>query len=184
MFSCEFCEISENTFFIEHLWATASLLGLKVTELLSKKSDILHYLGPCQRNIMELFEEFSVGKKLHHRSRSSRPEVFCEKKVFLDISQNSQGKACARVFFLIKLQVSVCNLLKKRLCYRCFSLNFSKFLRTPSLTDDLRRLLHRCLEGSWTGLCFLLKSSRLIVLLLLIKRFRFWGKKYVHSKMK
>ena len=23
MFSCEFCEISKNTFFTEHLWATA-----------------------------------------------------------------------------------------------------------------------------------------------------------------
>ena len=26
MFSCEFCEISKNTFFTEHLWATASVL--------------------------------------------------------------------------------------------------------------------------------------------------------------
>ena len=26
MFSCEFCEISQNTFFTEHLWMTASTL--------------------------------------------------------------------------------------------------------------------------------------------------------------
>ena len=26
VFSCEFCEISKNTFFIEHLWATASTI--------------------------------------------------------------------------------------------------------------------------------------------------------------
>ena len=26
MFSCEFCEISENTFFTEHLWTTASYI--------------------------------------------------------------------------------------------------------------------------------------------------------------
>ena len=25
VFSCEFCEIPENTFFTEHLWATASV---------------------------------------------------------------------------------------------------------------------------------------------------------------
>ena len=25
VFSCEFCEISKNTFFTEHLWATASV---------------------------------------------------------------------------------------------------------------------------------------------------------------
>ena len=31
--------------------------------------------------------------------RSSRPEVFC-KKVFLEISQNSQENTCARVSFL------------------------------------------------------------------------------------
>ena len=30
MFSCEFCEISYNTFFTEHLWATASQLGNKM----------------------------------------------------------------------------------------------------------------------------------------------------------
>ena len=33
------------------------------------------------------------------------PEVFC-KKVFLEVSQNSQGSNCARVSFLIKLQSS------------------------------------------------------------------------------
>ena len=32
------------------------------------------------------------------------PEVFYTKKVFLEISQNSQENACARVSFLIKLQ--------------------------------------------------------------------------------
>ena len=35
--------------------------------------------------------------------RSSCPDVFC-KKVFLEISQNSQENTCARVSFLIKLQ--------------------------------------------------------------------------------
>ena len=29
MFSCEFCEISENTFSTEHLWTTASDLTLE-----------------------------------------------------------------------------------------------------------------------------------------------------------
>ena len=28
VFSCDFCEISKNTFFIEHLWTTASLYTL------------------------------------------------------------------------------------------------------------------------------------------------------------
>ena len=28
MFSCEFCEISKNNFFAEHLWTTASVDGI------------------------------------------------------------------------------------------------------------------------------------------------------------
>ena len=52
------------------------------------------------------------------------------KKVFLDISQNSQESTCARVSFLIKLQPST--LLKMRLWHRCFPVNFVKFLSTFS----------------------------------------------------
>ena len=50
------------------------------------------------------------------------------KKVFLEISQNSQENTCARVSFLITL-------LKKRLWHRCFPVNFAKFLRTPFLQN-------------------------------------------------
>ena len=47
------------------------------------------------------------------------------KKVFLEISQNSQESNCARIW------------------HRCFSVNFGKFLRTPFLTEHLRWLLLR-----------------------------------------
>ena len=63
---------------------------------------------------------------LHARIlRSSRPEVFC-KKVFFEISQNSQENTCARVS-LLRPATS----LKKRLRHRCFPVNVVKFLRTP-----------------------------------------------------
>ena len=45
------------------------------------------------------------------------------KKAFLKILQNLQENPCARVSFLIKLQ------LKKRLWHRCFPVNIAKFLR-------------------------------------------------------
>ena len=35
------------------------------------------------------------------------------KKVFLEMSQNSQENICARVSFLIKLQAPACNFFKK-----------------------------------------------------------------------
>ena len=59
------------------------------------------------------------------------------KKVFLEISQNSQENTCARVSFLIKLQPKPAALLKKRLWHRCFPVNFVKFLRTPFYMEYL-----------------------------------------------
>ena len=67
------------------------------------------------------------ASKVHEKIRSSRLGVFC-KKVFLEISQNSQENTCTRVCFLIK-----------KLWHRCFPVNFAKFLRTPfyrTLLDD------------------------------------------------
>ena len=62
-------------------------------------------------------------------------------KVALEISLNSQGNTCARVSFLIKLQVSACNFVKKETLAQVFSCEFCEFLRTPFLTEHLRWLL-------------------------------------------
>ena len=52
------------------------------------------------------------------------------KKAFLEISQNSQENACARV-----------SSLKMRFWHSCFPVNLGKFLRTSFLTDHLWWLL-------------------------------------------
>ena len=78
-----------------------------------------------------------------------------QKKVFLEISQNSQENTCASVSFLIKLQISGLQLYwKKRLWHRWFSVNFTKFLRTPFLQNTSGQLLlHlKCLLMSWLRL--------------------------------
>ena len=52
--------------------------------------------------------------------------------MFLKTSQNSQENTCARVSFLIKLQASACNFIKKvTLWHRCFPVNYANFLRIP-----------------------------------------------------
>ena len=51
------------------------------------------------------------------------------KKLFLETSQNSQEKTCARAFFN-----KVAGL---RLCHRCFPVNFIKFLRTTFFIKHL-----------------------------------------------
>ena len=72
------------------------------------------------------------------------------KKVFSEISQNSQETPVPEFFFLIK----------KRLRYRCFPVNFAKFLRTPFVIEDLRG-------------CF-------CVLAIPLRNFKFRKKKEVH----
>ena len=54
--------------------------------------------------------------------------------------QNSQEIICVRVF-LIKLQAFGPATLLKRLQYRCFPVNFAKFLGTPVLKNIYKRLL-------------------------------------------
>ena len=60
------------------------------------------------------------------------------KKVFLEISQNSQENTCGRVSFLITLPET---LLRKRLWHKRFPVNFAKFLRTSILQNTSGRLL-------------------------------------------
>ena len=66
------------------------------------------------------------------------------KKVFLEISQNSQENTCARVSFLITFFNKSATLLKKRLWHSYFPVNYAKFLRTPFFTEYLRCLLLKC----------------------------------------
>ena len=109
---------------------------------------------------MNLFKHFSFRLKLMTHVKVSRRKLtvqhvpyqmydteaatggVLQKKVFLEISENSQVNTCARVSFLIKFRrhASV-SLLKKRLWNRCFPVNFAKFSRTPFLQKTSERLL-------------------------------------------
>ena len=87
----------------------------------------------------------------------------CKQKQLPEFSQNSRENICARVSFLIKLQasacnfvkrdtlaqvffsefckISACNFIKKRPWHRCFPVNFAIFLRTPFLSEHFWWLL-------------------------------------------
>ena len=71
---------------------------------------------------------------LTSRSRQQRCSV---KKVFLEISQNSQENTCVRVSFLIKCRPKACNFIKKDTLAQVFSFRFCEiskntfFYRTP-----------------------------------------------------
>ena len=84
--------------------------------------------------------------------RSSRPEMFCKKGVLRNFAKLTGKHLWARVSFLVNCRPKAWNfikketlrpatLLKKRLWYRCFPVNFAEFLRTPFLTEYIRWLL-------------------------------------------
>ena len=65
VFFCEFCEMSRNTFFIEHLWATASVNKITQNLFVQSSFDCFTYLV----HISALF--FSVDelcRKISHRN--------------------------------------------------------------------------------------------------------------------
>ena len=57
--------------------------------------------------------------------RGSHPEVFYKKGVLRNFAKFT-GNTCARVSFLIKLQASACNFIKKETLTQVFSCEFCK----------------------------------------------------------
>ena len=63
------------------------------------------------------------------------------KKVFLEISQNSQESTCVRDSFLIKLQALLANIIKRESLTQVFSCEFWEISKNNFFTEHLRRLL-------------------------------------------
>ena len=61
-------------------------------------------------------KKLSINRSSHQRCSL--------KKLFSEISQNSQEKICARVSFLINLQAQACNFIKKETMALVFSCEF------------------------------------------------------------
>ena len=58
--------------------------------------------------------------------------------MFLEISQNSQENTCIRVSFLIKLQASACNFIKKSSLTRVLSREFWDISKNSVFTKQFR----------------------------------------------
>ena len=91
MFSCEFLEISKNAI----LQNTSERLFLRMITLNAISSLLEIFLSSYFSNFL-----FSVLKL--NVTRSSRPEVFCE-KLFLLILQNLEENTCAKDSFFNKI---------------------------------------------------------------------------------
>ena len=93
-------------------------------------------------------------------------EVLYCKKVFLEILQNLQENNFARVSFLIKLQASACNFIKKKPLAQVFSREFYEIskntfsYRTPLVAASVFQLSKQCSSFSFIILFTNLYSFR------------------------
>ena len=74
-------------------------------------------------------------------NRSSRSKVFCKKNVLQNFAKFTGKHLCQSFFFNKVAGLRPATSLKKRLWYRCFFVNFTKFLRTFFLQNTSGRLL-------------------------------------------
>ena len=70
--------------------------------------------------------------------RSSHPKVFCKKVVLRNFTKFTGKHLCQSLFFNKVAGLRPACLLKWRLRYRCFPVNFAKLQRTTVLTEHLR----------------------------------------------
>ena len=67
MLSCEFCQISKKTFFIEHLWTTGYILCQWKMKILIKFNKIL--ILSMITEVMEVQDFFGINFMFHYNSR-------------------------------------------------------------------------------------------------------------------
>ena len=80
--------------------------------------------------------------------------MFCKKKVFLEISQNSLENTYARVSFLINLQTKAWNFIKKEILAQVFSCEFCEiskntFFYRTSLVAASVHLIIKVINSEW-----------------------------------
>ena len=78
---------------------------------------------------------------LHPATRSSRSQMFFKIDVPKKFANITGKHLCQSPFFNKVANLMPPTLLKKRLQYRCFPVNFAKLLRTPLFLQHLRWLL-------------------------------------------
>ena len=57
VFSCEFCKISKNIFFIEHLWATASQPARDIPGIFAECSLSVTMFGTAREHLGNIFKK-------------------------------------------------------------------------------------------------------------------------------
>ena len=98
---------------------------------------------PCPLLFLRLGNFYVIYERNLSKFRSSRPEVFCKRAVLGNFAKFTGKHQCHSLFFNKVAGIRPATLLKRSRWYRCFPINFAKFLRAPFLTEHLQWLQGR-----------------------------------------
>ena len=86
-----------------------------------------------------------------YKNQKQPPEVLCEKRCSLKCCKIHRKAPVSESLLLKQTPVEACNFIKKRLCQRCFPVNFAKFFRTPFSQNTSGRLLLKNIKKNFLG---------------------------------
>ena len=137
----------KHVFFSQFLLITASNNTFQTGK--SKKLDWIFMFIQVHLSFRNFLCEIEMWVEAEAATRG-----FLWKKVFLEISKNSQEGTCTRVSFLIKKNLRPATLLKNTFWYSCFPMNFAKFLRTlfyrtPPADCFLKLMMNALVKNLW-----------------------------------
>ena len=142
VFSCEFCKISKNTFFTEHLRTTASNPNNyhKVYQKTQKLKSTFYCKRHQENTLVNEVQGFvNIGSQAFNSSiELSVDDFYIQKQpmeIFWKISQISQENNCLESLFNHVAGLKACNFIEKRPQCRCSPVKFEKFLRTSILKN-------------------------------------------------
>ena len=141
MFSCEFCDISKNTFFTEHLWATASaqIYPEKIVNYFSVKS--------CLRTVVQHYTgKFLVKFWLRHIKATLHMVFSCEK---MTISRSSRSQ----MFFKIGTFANCAIFTGKHLCWSFSLIKLLVFRPATLLKRDSNADVFLCMLRNVCAYC-------------------------------
>ena len=134
MFSCEFCEISKNTF----SYRTPPVAASGALKFLCGNHSARKTSGNMILNLILIsWKLVTIERKELIKSfiitifKKQSPEVFCKKRFSEKFCKIHRKAPVPESFFNKVDGMRAATLLKRRLWHRCLPVNFAKFLRTP-----------------------------------------------------
>ena len=126
----------------------SQILNINNLKTTSAKSIKLHTF----RKLIEYAKRYCKGNVYSYRYRDTAFRIqvgiilylkaatggVLEEQMFLEILQYSRENTCGRVYFLIKLQSSACNFIKKETLAQVFSCEFCEISQNNFFTEHFR----------------------------------------------